>query len=140
MRGVAWQLTEAKDQQAVYAALDAHFEPMATPEWQEVESLADLTPAIERYNTLVGLGRYDDAFDLFRDRLEDATHYRLAAHRERIALLERLFPDGTRKLPALRAKPTRAWHSTRWHRAIRCPASRAEPRRFFGAPTKLTNG
>jgi tetratricopeptide (TPR) repeat protein len=109
VRGVVWQLTEARDQQAVYKALDAHFEPMATPEWQEVESLADLTPAIERYNTLVGLRRYDNAFTLFRDRLEYATLYRLAAHRERIALLEQVFPDGTTELPALMREADQAW-------------------------------
>ncbi len=101
VRGVAWQLTAAKDQQAVYAALDAHFEPMATPKSDEVELLAELTSTIERYNTLVGLGRYDDAFALFRDRLDHAMLYRLAAHRERIALLERLFPNGVAALPGL---------------------------------------
>ena len=95
VRGVVWQLAGANSQRAIYTALAAHFEPMATPEWEQVESLADLAPAIERYHMLVGLGRYDDAFTLFRDRLYHATFYRLAAHRERIAWLERLFPDGT---------------------------------------------
>jgi tetratricopeptide (TPR) repeat protein len=101
VRGVVWQLTNAEDQRAVYITLEAHFEPMVTPEWQAVETLADLTPAIERYHTLVGLGRYDDAFVLFSDRLEDATHFRLSAHRERIAWLERLFPDGVTSSPSL---------------------------------------
>jgi tetratricopeptide (TPR) repeat protein len=101
VRGVVWQQTSSKDQEAVYTALEAHFEPMATPEWSSVESLEDLTPAIERYHTLVGLGRYDDALRLFRDRLSRATLYRLAAHRERIAWLERLFPGGLEGLPAL---------------------------------------
>jgi len=101
VRGVVWQLAGTENQRAVYVALEAHFEPMATPEWKEVETLADLTPAIERYHTLVGLGRYDDAFALFRDWLSSATMYRLAAHRERIAWLERLFPDGAAALPAL---------------------------------------
>ena len=90
-----------KDQRAVYTALEAHFEPMVTPEWEKVETLADLTPAIERYHTLVGLGRYDDAFALFRDRLDYATLFRLAAHRERIAWLERLIPDAVDALPAV---------------------------------------
>jgi tetratricopeptide (TPR) repeat protein len=101
VRGVVWQLTDATDQQAVYTALEAHFEPMATPDQDDVEALDDLTPAIERYHTLVGLGRYDDAYVLFRDRLERATLYRLAAHRERIEWLERLFPEGVEGLPAL---------------------------------------
>jgi tetratricopeptide (TPR) repeat protein len=101
VRGVVWRLTEAKDQRAVYAALDAYFEPMATPPWLNVDTIADLTPAIERYHILVGLGRYDDAFRLFRERLSYATLYRLAAHRERIAWLERLFPEGVAGLPVL---------------------------------------
>ncbi len=61
VRGVVWQLTDAKDQRAVYTALEAHFEPMAVPDEEAVEALADLSPAIERYHTLLGLGRYDDA-------------------------------------------------------------------------------
>jgi tetratricopeptide (TPR) repeat protein len=101
VRGVVWQLTTPADQHAVYAALEAHFEPMATPDWLNAERFADLTPAIERYHTLVGLGRYDDAVVLFRDRLENASLYRFAAHRERIAWLERLFPGGMEGLPAL---------------------------------------
>src|SRR5882672_2095365 len=57
VRGVVWQRADANDRRAVYAALEAHFQPMATPGWDQVETLADLTPAIERYHTLVGLGR-----------------------------------------------------------------------------------
>jgi tetratricopeptide (TPR) repeat protein len=109
VRGVVWQLVDAKDQRAVYAALEAHFEPMAVRDAEEVETLADLTPAIERYHTLVGLGRYEDAFVLFRDRLGDATLYRLAAHRERIAWLERLFPHGVTELPSLSSDYDRSY-------------------------------
>jgi hypothetical protein len=105
VRGVVWQLTNTADQRAVYAALEAHFEPMATPLPENVETLADLTPAIERYHTLVGLGRYDDAFVLFSDRLLQATLYRLAAHRERVAWLERLFLDDLAGLPVLTNGP-----------------------------------
>jgi tetratricopeptide (TPR) repeat protein len=109
VRGVVWQITDAKDRRAVYAALEAHFEPMATPDSRAVETLADLAPAIERYHTLVGLERYDDAALLFRDRLRDATLYRLAAHRERIAWLEQLFPHGVAELPALSDNTARGY-------------------------------
>jgi tetratricopeptide (TPR) repeat protein len=108
VRAVVWQLTDPEDQHAVYAALEAHFEPMSVPESDKVETLADLTPAIERYHTLVGLGRYDDAFDLFRVRLETATLYRLAAHRERIAWLEPLFQGSATGVPALTREPDQA--------------------------------
>lgn len=92
---------EKEDQQAVLTALEAHFEPMATPDWQKVKTLADLGPAIERYSILISLGRLDHAYILFRDRLSDATLYRLAAHRERIEWLERLFTEGVDELPGL---------------------------------------
>ena len=101
VRGVVWQLTDVKKQRAVYTALEAHFEPMAVPDWERVETLADLSPAIERYHTLVGLGRFDDAWVLFHDRLDDATLWRLAAHRERIAWLEPLLRTGLAEFPAL---------------------------------------
>ena len=109
VRGVVWRLAGKDDQQAVLQALDAHFEPMATPNWLEVESLADLAPAIERYNTLIGLGRFDDAFQLFCDRLNQAALYRLAAHRHRIEWLERLFPDGVEQPPALASELDQAY-------------------------------
>ena len=49
----------------------------------------------------MGLGRYDDAYTLFVDRLATATLFRLAAHRERIAWLEGLFPNGVNEPPQL---------------------------------------
>jgi tetratricopeptide (TPR) repeat protein len=101
VRGVVWQSAGVDNQRAVYSALEAHFEPMATPEWEQVESLSDLTPAIELYHTLIGLGRYEDAFRVFERRLGVATLNRLAAHRERIAWLEQLFPRGESELPDL---------------------------------------
>jgi tetratricopeptide (TPR) repeat protein len=109
VRGVVWQLTGAREQHAVYKALDAHFEPMGTPQSDEVESLSDLSPGIERYNTLIGLERYDDAVSLFRDRLIGPLMFRLGAYRESIALLERLFPKGIEALPALTHERDQSW-------------------------------
>jgi tetratricopeptide (TPR) repeat protein len=101
VRGIVWQLMDVKDQRDIYESIASHFEPMGVPYYENVESLADLTPAIERYHTLISLGRYENAFTLFHDRLDRATLYRLAAYRERIGWLERLFPQGLDALPAL---------------------------------------
>ncbi|MEM9431566.1 MAG: hypothetical protein AAGA32_19015 [Pseudomonadota bacterium] len=109
VRGVVWQGAGKGEREAVLGAMDSHFEPMETPEWRQVESLADLAPAIERYHALVGLGRYNDACDLFHDRINQATLYRLAAHRQRLEMLERLFPDGIDTDPALRTPRDRSW-------------------------------
>jgi tetratricopeptide (TPR) repeat protein len=63
--------------------------------------LDDLTPAIELYRSLIGLGRYEDAYAVFRDRLDNETHFRLSAIRLRVELLEALFPNGLDELPRL---------------------------------------
>ena len=68
VRGVAWKGLDAAAQQGVYTGLHDHFESLPKiDDWRKVESLEDLTPAIELYNTLIGLGRYDDACVVFRD-------------------------------------------------------------------------
>jgi tetratricopeptide (TPR) repeat protein len=87
-----------------------HFEsvPMIK-NWHEVNSLEDLTPAIELYDTLIGMGRYYDAAVVFRDQLNDATLYRLSANRLRVELLEMLFPDGLEELPRLKDPAPQAY-------------------------------
>jgi hypothetical protein len=70
-------------------------------DWRGVTQLEDLTSLIELYNTLVGLGRFDDAQSLFYESLDKATFHRLSANRQRIELLEMLFPSGLDQLPNL---------------------------------------
>src|SRR6266568_7801484 len=104
VRGVTWSGLGNQDKQGIYKTLSTHFEslPMIDRDhWQEVNSLEDLTSAIELYNTLIGLGRFDDAYTLFYERLSHATLYTLGAIRQRAELLEMLFPDGLDQLPRL---------------------------------------
>jgi tetratricopeptide (TPR) repeat protein len=101
VRGVVWGGLDQDGKQGVYVVLQAYFEPIPTVEYLKVESLDDLTPAIELYNTLIGLGRYDDASVVFRDGLEEAALYRLSASGLRVELLEALFPDGLGQPPRL---------------------------------------
>jgi len=110
VRGVVWIGLGDDARRGVYTRLHEHFEavPMID-DWNEVNSLEDLTPAIELYNTLIGLGRYDDAFEVFRNRLSDATLYRLSASRQRVELLELLFPDGLEQLPRLNGQDAQAY-------------------------------
>ena len=102
VRGVVWSGLGDDARHGVYTSLHSHFEAVPKiDDWHEVSSLEDLTPAIELYNTLIGLRRYDDAFVVFRDRLSGATLYRLSASRQQVELLEMLFPDGLGQLPRL---------------------------------------
>src|SRR5205085_10395479 len=87
-----------------------HFEavPMID-DHRKVNSLEDLTPAIELFSTLIGLGRYDDAQDLFYEQLDKAMLFRLSASRQRVELLELLFPDGLEQLPRLNSQGAQAY-------------------------------
>jgi tetratricopeptide (TPR) repeat protein len=102
VRGVVWTGLDPETRTALYATLRTHFEvmPMVT-DYLEVETLDDLTPAIELYNSLIGLNEHNGAFLVFQERLQTATLYRLSASHLRIALLEALFPSGLEAPPAL---------------------------------------
>jgi tetratricopeptide (TPR) repeat protein len=102
VRGLVWSGLGDDTRRGVYTRLHAHFEavPMID-DYLKVNNLEDLTPAIEFYNALIGLGRYDDACDLFQKRLSRATFYRLCASRQLVELIEMLFPDGLEQLPRL---------------------------------------
>jgi len=104
VRGVTWSGVGDQARQGIYQALSTHFEslPMISRDrYREVNSLEDLTTAIELYNTLIGLGRYDDAETLFYERLSWPLLYRLSSYRQSAELLELLFPDGLDQLPRL---------------------------------------
>lgn len=109
VRGVVWQAVGAGAKKAVLNALDKHFEPISAPSWEDVKSIADLTPAIERYHTLIELGRLEDAFDLFESQLDDATLYKLATHQERVTWLESLREQGF----PLKDSPSYEYHAKR---------------------------
>lgn len=102
VRGVVWSGMGDDARRGVYASLRAHFESLPQiDDYRKVNSLEDLTPDIELYNTLIGLGRYDDACQVFLQRLSGALQYRLSASRQQVELLEMLFPDGLEELPRL---------------------------------------
>lgn len=105
VRGVVWSDLGDNARRGIYTSLHTHFEavPMIDDP-RRVNSLEELTPAIELYNTLIGLGRYDDAFVVFRDRLSDATLYKLSANRQVVELLELLFPARLKRLPGLNSQ------------------------------------
>jgi tetratricopeptide (TPR) repeat protein len=102
VRGVVWGGVDDDTRRGVFANLHAHFEAVPVIDDNKVRSLDDLTPAIEFYNTLIGLGRYDDAADLYHERLSNALSYRLSASRQDAELLEMLFADGFERPPRLK--------------------------------------
>lgn len=109
VRGVVWSGLSDDTRHGIYTTLHAHLKRLPLIEcWEEVNSLEELAPAVELYNTLIGLRRYDDAHEIFHDRLSDAMLYRLSASRQLIEMLEMLFADGLDQLPRLDETDARA--------------------------------
>jgi hypothetical protein len=127
VRGVIWQGLDRTSQQRVYEVKRIHLEQKQGT--SQDDGLDALTPAIELYSTLIGLERYDDAYDLFRDRLDGPMLYRLSACCLAAELLEALFPDGLDQLPRLTN------HSNRGD----VLNSLARSYRFTGIPGKATS-
>ncbi len=93
-----------EDKLGTHARLVDYFRPLADEvdtQRERVESITDLAPVIELYHHTVGAGRYDEAYELFRNRLDDTLYYRFGAYQVEIELLHALFPDGEDKLPPL---------------------------------------
>ncbi len=77
------------DKEGVHSRLRDYFDAVPAPD--KVESVGDLAPVIELYHHTVGAGRYDEARELFRDRLNQLLYYRFGAYQMRIELLSALF-------------------------------------------------
>jgi transcriptional regulator with XRE-family HTH domain/tetratricopeptide (TPR) repeat protein len=95
VRSVVWEQADNARRRAIYEALQHYFGSLPKmTDWKRIQAIEDLTAAIEWYHSLIGVGRYDDAYLVFSEYLSNALLYRLSANRERAVLLERLFPDG----------------------------------------------
>ena len=108
VRGVVWSSLSKYVRRGVYKSLYAHFEALIKGKPDEISNPDDLSPAIELYNTLIGLGRNHDAAMLFSERLSVPMLDRFANH-QRIELLEMLFPNGLDQLPRLSAPYAQAY-------------------------------
>ncbi|MFC2030327.1 tetratricopeptide repeat protein [Chloroflexota bacterium] len=112
------------DKEGVHDQLRDLLSNVPQPDTVRVESVEDLAPVIELYHHTVRAGRYEDALDLYRERLADPLYYRLGAYQVEIDLLHALFDgedpstprwitepgsQGQIALPRLREKRAQAW-------------------------------
>ena len=95
------------DRADLHTLAAGYFQPLA--EVGKIVSLEDLAPVIELYHHLVKAGKYDEACDLFYDRINKPTYYQLSAYHLRIELLKELFPKGEDQFPRLEKEPAQAW-------------------------------
>jgi len=107
VRRYVYDRLAAPDRVIAHARLRDYF--AAVPKPDKVTRLEDLAPVIELYHHTVRTGQYDEAFTLFRDRLEKATYDHFGAYLLRIDLLCALFPEGENRLPHLKKDSDQAW-------------------------------
>jgi tetratricopeptide (TPR) repeat protein len=100
VRGVSWSRLAEEAKLGIYSMLHSYFAAFPEPQEDFIKSIDDLSPIIERYDKLIGLGRVDEASDLFQQHLEHVTRWRLGAYRQRIELLELLVSTRDRRSPS----------------------------------------
>ncbi len=101
--------TAAGTGETVHTLAVAYFK--ALPEPEKVVRLEDLAPVIELYHHLVKAGKYDEACDLFYDRMHNPCYYQLSAYHLIIELLKLLFPGENcdNGLPRLEKESDQGW-------------------------------
>ena len=107
VRRYAYDRLTARDRTAAHIQLRDYF--AAVPTTDKVQTLDDLQPVIELYHHTVRARQYDDAFTLFRDRINKAAYYQFGAYQLQIELLLALFPDGEDRPPRLKDESAQGW-------------------------------
>lgn len=96
-----------RDKEGVHSQLRDYF--ASVPEPEKIESLDDLQPVIELYHHTVGTGRYDEAYQLYLERMSDQFLYNFGAYNMMIELSSALFPEGIDKPPKLSSESSQGY-------------------------------
>ena len=107
VRRYAYDRLGSEESQTTHGQLRDYF--AAVPPAEKVQRLEDLQPIIELCHHTVRAGQYDEACELFRDRLHKTLYFQFGAYQLFIELLRALFPDGEAQPPKLKKESDRAW-------------------------------
>jgi len=107
VRGILWGRLEDSSRIGIFGELEKHFRGLEYSR-DSGSSFDDLSAGVELFHALIGLGRSDDAWNLFRDRLDQPTFYRLSANRHRAEMVEMLFPAGFSSNPNVTGRERQA--------------------------------
>ena len=105
MRSFLYDSLTTKDK--VHERAAAYFQKI--PPIEKVVSLKDLAPVIELYHHLANAKKFDEALNLFVDRIHEKAFYHLSIYNIYIQLLRELFVDGEEKLPRLNSEWNQVW-------------------------------
>ncbi|MBP7049401.1 MAG: DUF4062 domain-containing protein [Phycisphaerae bacterium] len=95
------------DKAATHKTLKDYFDTVPKPE--KIKCLDDLMPAIELFHHTIRAGGYEEAYRIYKDRLNRALYYQLGAYDMDISLKQAFFPDGEDQPPRLEDESDQAW-------------------------------
>ncbi len=105
MRSFMYDSLTARDK--VHERAVEYFQVIPKPE--KVVRIKYLAPVIELYHHLVSAGRFDEAQNLYHDRLSMPIYFQLANCGLATELLKELFPNGEDQPPRLKTESDQAW-------------------------------
>jgi hypothetical protein len=99
VRGVIWDGMAKSSKRGVQHQLYDYFQVIPPPnlKWDDVDTLDKLTSVVELYHTLAELGRHEEGYEVFMDRLDRYLLDRLGNGKKVVEMLERLVPRASRK-------------------------------------------
>jgi len=106
VRGIVLRRSSSEARHTIYEDLRAFF---ASIRELRIESLEDLTPVMEEFNSMVCLGQYETALELYRSTLHDFLRYDFGAYRQAGELLQSLLPDTGGGLWECRSRDDRSY-------------------------------
>jgi len=101
VRSYAFDQMEESDRNITLERMRNHFATLPPENIHNVQKLSDLKRSLELYEVLIRSTRWDDAIEIYDQRLKYALQYKLAAYDKIIELLTPFFGSGFDELPRL---------------------------------------
>ncbi|NEQ50565.1 MAG: toll/interleukin-1 receptor domain-containing protein [Leptolyngbya sp. SIO3F4] len=107
VRRYAYDCMGTTERSSTHGQLRDYF--AAVPAVEQVTTVDDLAPVIELYHHIVRAGQYDEAMNMFYERLSTPLYFQLGAYQQQVALLRALFPKGETQPPQLQSERNQSW-------------------------------
>lgn len=106
VRQYAYDRMAGDERSTVHARLRDYFAALPPP--KHVRTLDDIAPVVELYHHTVRVGRLDEAWQLYRDRLRTDLYYRLCDYATDVQLLEAV-PRSSDGVPGTQGPEAQIW-------------------------------
>jgi hypothetical protein len=133
----AYAYGKLEDKEATYAQVKSYFEALPEEDEEKVQDVADLRRTLELHHVLLNSGQFDDAQQLYRNRLASPLRFALGAYATIVELLSPLFPHGFDQPPALRTSNDQAWTANELAMALDNLGDYAQTHRLYAVTNRL---